>query len=84
MHGAELALGDALPVARISQHEDVRLRFHHAHAHDGIVLPSQPDADDTGRISAHGADLVLAEAGDATHRRGQDDVVVAGRHLHPG
>src|SRR3989304_3292205 len=45
--------------------------------------PGQADADDAGRIAAHGPDLGLVETGDAPQLRGKHDVVPARRDLHP-
>ncbi len=84
VHGPEVAQRHALAVAGLGQHEDVAVGLDHAHAHDAVALARQADADDAGRVAAHGPDLALVEAGEAALRRGQDDVVLSRRDGHPG
>ena len=84
VHRPELRQRDALAVAGLGQDEQVGVGLDDAHRDDAVALPGEPDADDAGRVAAHRPDLGLVEAGDHALRRGDDDVVLAGRDVDPG
>jgi len=84
VHGPEFRQRHALAVAGLGQDEQVGRRLDDAHAHDTVRWAGQADADDAGGGAAHRPDLVLWEAGDLALSAGDDDVVGAGGHVHPG
>src|SRR6185369_16703600 len=84
VHRPELRERDPLAVARLGQHQQVRLGLDHAHRDDEVAGPREADADDAGRVAAHRPDVRLVEAGDLALRRGDDHVVVAGGDVDPG
>src|SRR3954452_8024492 len=80
---SELRCGHSLAVTGFGQKQDVVAGLDDAHADDLVGLVREPDADHARGVAAHWPDLTLAETPDLAQRRGEDDVVIAGRHRGP-
>src|SRR4051794_36196731 len=79
----ELAQRNALAVAGLGQHEQIRARVRDAHRDDLVALPRESDADDAGGHATHRPDLALREPRELAEGRREDQVAAARRDVHP-
>src|SRR6185295_5107583 len=81
----ELVDRDALAIAGLGEHEQVRAGLHDAHRDDLVaLLLEQADTDDAAGVAAHRPDLALVELGEHALGGGEDHVVLTRRHVDPG
>src|SRR5262245_2327933 len=72
----------ALPVAVLGDRQQVRLLVDDVHLDDLVVVLLERDADDAGRVAAHGADVLLREPDAHALPRADEDLVLAARDAH--